>query len=540
MIKIINIIALVLKKYRYRNKRDPFQEFNSIKKESVFNSEKGNILLLPIRVTPTSNTFEGVIGYALKLRGYKVHALMCGQLLTKCENINQKQNFSLACSLCNYEQNRFSTTFNIENSKYLEEIGKYEYNKLLDLSYSVHIEKIFSYTYKNVSIGSYVEGGVARYLLLSNIDIEKYEKLIREFFLTALLSVEATKSILERTKPKFVISSHGIYSTWGASIETCIADGYHVIVWGRGYIGKGNLVLSHNASYLFDTINESSEYWETTQISNKIKKEISIYFKNKRNPHSNVDHVNYYADIEKIDNNIFEILKLDINRKRIGIYPNIPWDGKMFSATEEFSDLNIFVKAIIEWAKKNPDVDLIIRAHPAEAYRKGNESIERFIDIINQECTKLPNNIKYIEPTSTINSYELSEICDAALMYASTLALEFAYAKHPVIQVGLNNVSNKGLVFDAPTKKKMFDYLDKAISNQLEINDLMYQRIVQYSDYWINKRHIPEELLDLKHLTFDGYTFSDTTKLNKGNYQILDWIIDCCEENKPFIWDDDA
>jgi hypothetical protein len=480
------------------------------------------------------------LGYALKLRGYKVHALMCGQSLSKCENINQKQNFSLACSLCKLEQKKFSKSYDINHIEYLKEIDLKEYNKILELVKIVNLKDIFQYEYKKVSIGKYVEGGVSRYLLISNIDLITNETLIREYFLTALLTVEATRSTLDRLNPKFVIASHGIYSTWGTAMETCITYGYNIVVWGRGYIGKGNMVASHNASYLFETINESSQYWENNIISDRVNNEINKYFENKRNPFSGVDHVNYYQDIKKSDDDIFHILKLDKIRKKIGIYPNIPWDGKMFSATNEFPDLNIFVKYILEWANSNPDVDMIIRSHPAEAYRKGNESIERFIDIIYQECDVLPKNIIYINPTDSINSYELSEICEAALMYSSTLALEFAYIKHPVIQVGLNNVSNKGLIFDAQTKDKMFHYLDMAVTGKLKVDEKMHKRVIQYSDHWINKRHLPEELLNLNHLSFDGYTFDNPEKLNKGNYKTLDFFIDRCEDGKPFIWENNA
>ena len=536
--KVANLFAPILRLYRYQKMKDPFSLFINLKKKVNFPNNNKNILLLPIRVSPTSNTFEGILGYALKLRGYSVNALMCGQSLTKCENVNQKNNFALSCALCKLEQKKFSEAFDINNIEYLDLVSKDEYNNILSLSKNTNLEDIFNYRYKNVPIGKYVEGGVSRYLLISNIDLIVNENIIREYFLTALLTAEATIQSLEKYKPKFVIASHGIYSTWGTAVETCITYGYNVIVWGRGYIGKGNIVASHNSSYLFETINESTDYWINDCVSDKIKQGIDAYFINKRNPNSGVDYVSYYADIKQDKISVLQKLNLNQDRKRIGIYPNIPWDGKMFSATEDFPDLNVFVKYIIEWANLNPDVDMIIRSHPAEAFRKGNESIEKFIDIINMECHELPSNVIYIEPTSSISSYELSEVCDAALMYASTLALEFSYARHPVIQVGLSNVSNKGIVFDAFTKEAMFSYLNMAVEGKLKVDEEMYLRVLKYSNYWINKRHIPEVLMNLKNLAFDGYMFNNSLMLDKDNFEVLDWFIDRCEDGKPFIWEE--
>jgi hypothetical protein len=268
---------------------------------------------------------------------------------------------------------------------------------------------------------------------------------------------------------------------------------------------------------------------------------LDFYFNNKRNSKSKADYVNYYSDIKKESKeDIYKLLNIDRKRPKIGIYPNIPWDGKMFSATKEFPDMNVFIRAILEWAKMNKDVDLIIRAHPAETYKKAEQSLESFLDLIKMECKNLPKNIKYIEPGSSISSYELSKICDVALMYASTLALEFAYNKHPVIQVGLNNVSNKGLIFDAPTKKIMFDYLDKAVQGKLIVNKDMHNRVIKYADYWINKKHIPENLIELDKLQFKDYSFNNTMQLSKGNNKVLDWFIDRCIDGKPFIWEDNV
>ena len=538
MRKITNILSPLLEMYRYKDKKDPFKIFEQMKKENSLkrDKKKGNVLVLPLRVSPTSNTFEGVLSYALKYKGYDVYSLMCGQMLTKCDHVNQKQPFSLACSLCLKEQEKFTSAYETISYTYDNMIESSEYNKILTIVKETKLEDIFSYKYKDVSIGKYVEGGVARFLLMSNIDLKKNEKLIREYFFTALTTAEATINILKKVKPKFVVMSHGIYSTWGTALEVCKTLGFHSIVWGRGYVGKGNIVASHNNSYLFDTIYEPTDLWENNIISEENKAKITDYFSKKRNPESNVDYVNYYKNVGENKEDIFALLNIKKERKRIGVYPNIPWDGKMFSATKEFPDLNTFVKVLLEWAEKNQKVDIIIRAHPAEAYQKGNETMETFFDILSQECSELPQNIIYIEPTSSINSYQVSEICDVALMYASTLALEFAYMKHPVIQVGLNNVSNKGLVFDAPTKKIMYDFLDKALNGSLKVDEDMHKKIVKYSDYWLNKRHIPEELLYLKKLTFDGYTFKDIDSLVNSEFKVLEWFIKCCETKALFIW----
>lgn len=537
IIKTLNVISPILRSYRYRNKKDPFNQFEEIKKKNnIFKNLKkntDNVLIIPIRVQPNSNLFEGLLGASLGARGYNVFSLMCGQALNKCDNIPETKFFAPHCALCMHEQQRFTRAFEIDPIFFNEKISNKKRGSLLKLSMNAPIKSIFTYVHDGVPIGKHVEGSVSRSVLSSNIDLKKHEKIIRNYFFSSLMCVEVTRKTLRDLNPKFVIVSHGIYGTWGAALETCVADGYDVLVWGRGYY-SGRILAHHDNSYIYDTITEGQSNWINDVVSDSNKKILDNYYLTKRDPKTKLDHTNYYSNVDQDNRDIFSKLGLDKSRSRIGIYPNIPWDGKMFSATKEFPDMNIFVKYFVEWAQENPNVDLIIRAHPAEAYN-GNESVETFRDIVNEVCPVLPPNIIYINPMDSITSYEVSEICNAALMYSSTVALELSYASHPVIQVGLNHVSNKGIVFDAPTKEAMFEYLNKASLNQLKVSNEMKDIILKYANYWINRRHIPDELIQLDGLNFDGYNFTDLVQLKEGNFLELDWFIDRCTSKKPLI-----
>ena len=46
-------------------------------------------------------------------------------------------------------------------------------------------------------------------------------------------------------------------------------------------------------------------------------------------------------------------------------------------------------------------------------------------------------------------------------MFGSTLSLEFAIARHPVIQVGKTNTSNKGIVFEPENNEELQKYLEE-------------------------------------------------------------------------------
>ncbi|MGE3299670.1 MAG: hypothetical protein AB7I39_04460, partial [Arcobacter sp.] len=157
MRKITNFISPILKNYRYRNKPDPFLEFKKLRVNEIMPiSTNGNVLILPIRVSPISNLFEGLCGYALKLRGYSVHSLFCGQAIEKCDNQTILKNNPLNCSLCYYEQKRFIDTFDIVPHYYFDFLNSELINKIDDLILKNSTKNLLELNYDDINLGNQI------------------------------------------------------------------------------------------------------------------------------------------------------------------------------------------------------------------------------------------------------------------------------------------------------------------------------------------------------------------------------------------------
>lgn len=534
--KLTNLTAPLLAKYRYRNKADPFDLFNTLKVNNhTFKKLNKNVLILPIRVAPVSNLFEGVYGYALKLRGYNVHGLFCGQAIKKCDNMSFSRDNPLHCSLCNYEQNRFVKTFGFVKHNYDMLVDPDKKMYLLKLINDIEVEKLFTLRYDNVLLGHQIQMATIKYLLTSTVDFKKEEKLIKEFAFSTLMSYEATKQLIIETSPEFVLVSHGVYSTWGGAIEACKKLKIRTIVWGRGYV-KGNIIADFNDSYIFECANENNQNWENITLSKNEKTNIHEYFVNKKNPIKTDDYVNYYDNNENVSFQNYSFLKKN-NRIKFALFPNIPWDGTTFSASKEFPSIKIFMQKTLHWFFEHPEYDLIIRAHPAEIADKYNVTQETIKDIIDEIMPNLPSNIIFIKPDDRLRSYEVADACDVVLLFASTMGLEMAYFGKTVIQTGQSMISNKGFVFEAKTESEYYALLDKAITHKLVMSNEMKERVEKYAYHWIFKRHIPETTYKHKGLTFTEYNIKSSLDLAPGKNKVVDWFIDRCEDGKPFIWE---
>ena len=535
MKKIMNIISPVLKEYRYRNKPDPFLEFKKLRKNEVLPDEdNGNVLLLPIRMAPISNLFEGIYGYAMKLRGYSVHSLFCNQAINKCENIHGSKLADIQCSLCNYEQKRFSNTFGINYHSYFDIIDKKLIKKIKKISQEISLENIFDFMYDDVFLGIHIKSATMRYLLSSSVDKIKDEYLIREFIFSTIISYETAKKLILKLNPKFVLSSHGVYSTWGGALEACKKLNVHVVIWGRGYVG-GNILASHNESYLSERVTEPVSYWENIELTDKQKEKIKNYFLHKRKRDAKIDFVNYYNNIEESTKSIYELLNLRKDSVKFGLFPNIPWDGTSFSYSNAFPDMLIFLKTTINWFVKHPECDLIIRAHPAEMKTGAKESVKDLIDSI---FLTLPNNVYYLGSDHTISSYEVEEISEASLLYAGTIALELANFGKPCIQTGSTNSTNKGFIFEPKSINEYENFLEKVSQKELFMTEEMKERAMKFAYHWIYKRHIPENTYERNGLQFKKYNLESSMDLALGKNKFVDFFIDRCEDGKPFIWEE--
>jgi len=535
---IKKVIGKILSLVRYSGRKDPFKIFMKMEgSKDVLNHQCLNkkLLILPIRVTPTSNLFEGIVGYAQKLRGYDVYCLLDGGALNYSENINISKSRFLHTCLSVYEQSRFYKVFGFKPLFFKKIIDQTELKKVMKKLSALSCDELSNFEYKDIHIGLHARYGLMRYLMVETITTAHRDLLV-EFLISALKTQIATEKAILKISPDRALLSHGCYSTWGTALEVLKKHKIESTIWGRGYVGNGNLLLSHNDSYLFEYINEPNYLWENDELTSEQKDKTVNYYSGKRIRGNKVDGLSYYkASVGDSDDYSALKNKAKAYATNIGIYPNIPWDGTMFSGVDEFPTMKVFVTKIKEYVENNSDVHFIIRAHPAEIERKTDQSRERFVDILDSVFTTLPNNVTFIAPTGDVTSYQVSEVCNAALLFGSTLSLEFAVARHPVIQVGRTNTTNKGIIFESPTVSDLYTNLNEVKNNNLEMSDEMHMRAIKYAHHWIFRKHVPETLLELSGMGFCDYRFKSKTELMPGVNPVLDLICNNIDNRKPVL-----
>ena len=534
--KILNPVSDSLVKRKYKNKLNPLKQFDLITKDfEIPKPTKGKVLIGTIRMSAQAHLFEGLLAYSLRMKGYEVYALMCGQGLSHCETKDLKLISNFKCSICYNEQEAFCKTFGITPLYINDLISSKERSNINKSLAEMTLDSMLNP--EGIDLTDQISSGLMRVLKNSDVLKPEFLPLLKKYGATSMLTFKATENILANYDIIQVVMSHGVYSTWGAMIKACELTKTETVVWGRGYVGKGNIFASHDRSYLYENIIEPVSNFADLNLSEEQKSKVIDYFKAKRNPNSQVDYVSYYDSKTDIEAPLDIKKKLGIaeETKVFGMFPNIPWDGQLFSSSEQFKTITHFFTSTMAWFEANPDVHLIIRAHPAERHGRSKNQLETFADIVRKHYPILPENVTFLDADSEISSYQIESHIEAALLFAGTIGLEFAINKTAVIQTGRNFNSGKGFVYEPKSEQEYHEMLSGFNSGQLSFTDEMFESILKYGYHWVFRRHMPETTIKFKDgLEFDGYQFQTTSELNEN--EVINWFIETTFNKEPFVY----
>ncbi|HTX89779.1 MAG TPA: hypothetical protein VMC09_01065 [Anaerolineales bacterium] len=152
--------------------------------------------------------------------------------------------------------------------------------------------------------------------------------------------------------------------------------------------------------------------------------------------------------------------QLGLDERPVVLLPtNVLGDSATLGRTLFSRSMADWIECVVRYFAGRPEIQLVIRIHPAETWTVGPSVAE----IIHAALPELPAHFHLIGPKENVNTYDLMEIADLALVYTTTAGLEMATRGIPVLVSGLAQYRKKGFTLDADTWDEYFDVLDRAI-----------------------------------------------------------------------------
>ena len=140
---------------------------------------------------------------------------------------------------------------------------------------------------------------------------------------------------------------------------------------------------------------------------------------------------------------------------------NVLGDSATLGLTIFSSSMTEWLEHVLPFLAARPEIQVVIRIHPGETLTVGPSVME----IVHRVLPELPSHIHLIGPAEKVNTYDLMEITDLALVYTTTAGLEMAVRRIPVLVSGRAHYRAKGFTLDANTMDEYFTVLDQAIKS---------------------------------------------------------------------------
>ena len=445
-----------------------------------------------------SSMIESMLAVALTLRGAQPHILLCDQHLPAClvptiARFPDTKAFAkdgpseYLCSECVPPGYQMFRALGVPVHRHSELISAEEFRAASDLAATIPLAEIARYTRDGVPVGDQALAGALRFYGRADLDGEpESEAIFRRYFLAALLSLKEFRRLLQTHPFECALFSHGVYVPFGVFNAVARTLGVRSVTWSPSY-RRQTFVFSHDDSYHHTLLSEPTVHWEAMPWTPEMEGEIVEYLKSRwQGTH---DWISYQLNTQDDVSRIAAELGVDFAKPCIGMLTNVAWDAQVHYPANAFSNMIEWMLQTIRYFSKRPDLQLIIRVHPAEV-QHGFRSRQPAMAEIRRAFPALPKNIFVIPPEQSLSTYAVMLQCNAVIIYGTKMGLELASMGMPVIVAGEAWVRNKGITLDASSPEEYFRLLDRLPLGQ-RLSAEVTQRARRYAYHFFFRRMIP-------------------------------------------------
>jgi hypothetical protein len=422
-----------------------------------WNGTRGKVLFAPLRYWPIHLAWESVVAHGLRARGFGAEFLVCDECFTACDYRAGGKVPESACGVCHRNSAAFLDEFAIPSRK----LGS-----LLDGSAKIPEGSLAELRATRVDgdpVGEWSYQSLCRYLLVGNVpDTPENRAVYRKFVEGAARCHRGFSTLLDRERYHAVFLCNGKFFVERVLFELARRRGIDVLTYERGRIQE-TLVFSWNG---FANDGADDATWRAATaapLTPAQEKQLTQYLEDRvYGKHSTTDPWNLgIRDAGRIKKE----LKLD-GRPLFVLYTNLLWDTSVLEKDIGFASHAAWLRETVAWFAARPELQLVIRVHPAEARLQNLQTKEKIADLF----PTLPANVVLVASTSDISSYTLMEMADAVLVYATNAGMEAVLRGKPAICAGRAHYYGRGVTLDVATREEYFAKIESWRSLQPTID----------------------------------------------------------------------
>lgn len=440
---------------------------------------------------------ESMLAAALTLRGAEVHALLCDEVLPGCiqgmVQATAAEDFAKCgpqgglCGACFPPGYKMYRTLGVPTHRYSEFISADEQQASRALAADLPYAEIGNYEFDELAVGEHALAGALRFFARGELGGEPHaETILRRYFEASLLTTYMTRRLLKAYPFTSACFHHGIYVPQGLIGEVARQEGVRVVNWNPAYRNQC-FIFSHRDTYHHTLLEEPMANWEDIEWSSEMEEEVMEYLKSRWR--GTRDWIWFHEKPVEELSAISAELGVDFSRPCVGLLTNVVWDAQLHYRANAFPNMTEWVLQTIRYFAGRPELQLLIRAHPAEI-RGTLPSRQPIAAEIQRAFPTLPKNVFLIPPESQVSTYAAMSCCNAVIIYGTKTGVELTSMGIPTIVAGEAWIRNKGISTDARSAAEYFDLLD-GLPLDGRLSDELTQRARKYAYHFFFRRMIP-------------------------------------------------
>lgn len=444
------------------------------------------------------NIMESFLAVVLTWRGASVTTLLCDGVLPGClkaehvdlpdpEDIAERRLPQKLCASCRWRGEASVQDLGtdvVRIGALLDESQKLEARRIAD---TIPVHQIADYRYEGLAVGEHALAGALRYYARGDLARERQgEAVLRRYLEAALLSVHATRRVIRERKIEIAVFHHGLYVPQGIVGEVCRSMGVKVVNWFVSY-RTSTFLFSHGDTYHHTLMTEPTDIWESMPWGDGSRRAITDYLKSRW--YGTRDWISFHEKPDTEFPAFAQSVGIDFDKPIIGLLTNVVWDAQLHYPANAFPNMIDWILKTITYFAKRPELQLLIRVHPAEI-RGTVRSRQPIVDEISAAFPTLPPNVFVIGPESPVSTYAAMERCDSVIIYGTKTGVELTSVGIPTIVAGEAWIRNKGLTHDAASEGEYFRILARLPFGR-RLDAAAVDRALRYAFHFFFRRMIP-------------------------------------------------
>ncbi len=401
--------------------------------------------------------------HGLALRGESLKFVLCDAQFPVCDvfraGVNPRDGMS-----CNSCQRDVADQFHALRVNY-EWLGRYvppEVPRIAEeFARDVATASLLQAHWKGLPVAAWTASSAGFHYRSSrlNVDDPVIEMLLRGHLKAAVIAAEGLRVLLDDFQPDTMVTLNGRFYPHWIAIELCKQRGIRFVTHERG-LRKNTIRFTENSRmHELESNRERWSRWKDVPLQEDQVQHIQGVLQDRR------DGKGYswmcFSPPPQAREEVCRKLDLD-DRPIVGVFGSSEDETAAFPdrTAGAFPDSRQFLPAVLDYARRRPEYQFVIRVHPnVNSLGTNHQQLEHARTM----RESAPENVRVVMPKDPVSSYTLADLSCAGIVYATTLGLEMAVTGKPVVAVAQGTYSHTGCTTQVERPEDFEQALDHAL-----------------------------------------------------------------------------